>query len=146
MILEDDNNRNHLIDPTWWRDSQGRWRDSQGLRIGSPQQSGTNSSFGDWWKAQTAEDIERTTPKIEEYGTRDLTAMGMAFLESRGQLPGPNHFHAMTGIYGCMFYALGKTMRAIAALERGEMPSEDTLFDLSVYAMMARSYQNRGEL
>ena len=141
MILEDDNNREtHPRDrkPDRFWDSQGR----EQTRSPEPE----TFSLVDWWKAQTAEDIERTAPKIEEYGTRDLTAMGMAFLESRGQLPGPNHFHAMAGIYGCMFYALGKTMRAIAALERGEMPSEDTLFDLSVYAMMARSYQNRGEL
>lgn len=49
-------------------------------------------------------------------------------------------------VWGIMFYALGKIARAIASLERNEMPSEDTLFDLSVYAMMARAYQARGEL
>lgn len=49
-------------------------------------------------------------------------------------------------VWGIMFYALGKITRALASLERGEMPSEDTLFDLSIYSMMARAYHARGKL
>lgn len=87
-------------------------------------------------------DIERTAPKISEYGTKDLEAMGRLFAQIRGI----EWSSDVAAVWGIMFYAQGKIARAIASLERGEMPSEDTLFDLSIYAMMARSYQARGKL
>ena len=96
----------------------------------------------EWWADQVAIDIARTAPKIKEYGTKDLEAMGRLFAQIRGvEMRGDT-----AAVWGIMFYALGKIARAIASLERNEMPSEDTLFDLSVYAMMARAYQARGEL
>ena len=103
-----------------------------------------------WWEGQVAIDIARTAPKIKEYGTRDLEAMGLALMAAKGIESDSSVSHApapdVAAVYGCMLYALGKCMRAIASLERGEMPSEDTLFDLSVYSMMARAYQARGTL
>lgn len=95
-----------------------------------------------WWAEQVESDIQRTVPKISEYGTKDLEAMGRLFAQIRG-IEWPSEVAA---VWGIMFYAQGKIARAIASLERGEMPSEDTLFDLSIYAMMARSYQARGKL
>lgn len=95
-----------------------------------------------WWSRQVMSDIERTAPKIEEYGTKDLEAMGRLFAQIRGI----EWESDIAAVWGIMFYAQGKIARAIASLERGEMPSEDTLFDLSVYAMMARSYEARGKL
>lgn len=95
-----------------------------------------------WWVGKVENDIGRTVPKIEEYGTRDLTAMGHMLATIKG-IPLKDD---QAAIYGCMFYAMGKCARALAALERSEMPSEDTLFDLSIYAMMARSFKERGVL
>lgn len=95
-----------------------------------------------WWVTQINSDIARTAPKIEEYGTKDLEAMGRLFAQIRGV----EWSSDIAAVWGIMFYAQGKIARAIASLERGEMPSEDTLFDLSIYAMMARSYQARGKL
>lgn len=99
-------------------------------------------TLADWWAQQVESDISRTAPKISEYGTKDLEAMGRLFAQIRG-IEWPSDVAA---VWGIMFYAQGKIARAIASLERGEMPSEDTLFDLSVYAMMARSYRERGKL
>lgn len=95
-----------------------------------------------WWADQVESDIQRTVPKIGEYGTKDLEAMGRLFAQIRGV----EWSSDIAAVWGIMFYAQGKIARAIASLERGEMPSEDTLFDLSIYAMMARSYQARGKL
>ena len=68
--------------------------------------------------------------------------MGRLFAQIRGVEMGTDK----AAVWGIMFYALGKIARAIASLERNEMPSEDTLFDLSIYSMKARAYQQRGHL
>jgi len=49
-------------------------------------------------------------------------------------------------MYGCLFYLTGKIARAMSALERSDNPSDDTLFDATVYAMFARAYLERGGL
>lgn len=95
-----------------------------------------------WWSETVADDMARTIPKIQEYGNKDLEAIGAAFAHMQGK----TIIQKNAAIYGCMFYALGKLTRAVAALERGDTPSEDTLFDLSIYAMMARSFRERGTL
>jgi hypothetical protein len=43
-----------------------------------------------------------------------------------------------------LWYALGKVARAVAAYREGRLPSDDTLHDLSVYAMMARRIRQTG--
>ena len=93
-----------------------------------------------WWRATVEADVLRTVPKIEDYGTRDLEAMGQFLAVGRNIQLDPQQ----AAIYGCMYYAVGKIARAIAALERGQDPGEDTLFDLSIYSMMARAYNEQG--
>jgi hypothetical protein len=93
--------------------------------------------LSDWWSEVSIVDIDLTIPKVNEYGSHDLIAQGKAVR--------PELDDAEAAIYGCMFYALGKVYRALNQLNRGEMPSEDTLFDLSIYAMMARFYHADAE-
>lgn len=89
-------------------------------------------AMSNWWYDTIDGDLKATIPKLAEYGTRDLTEIGHFF---KRDLP-----EEQAAVYGIAFYAVGKLARMIAALNRGEMPSEDTLFDLSVYSMMARFY------
>ncbi len=103
-------------------------------------------TLADWWATTTIEDIQKTLPKIEEYGTLDLTAMGQFIANCRATGPAPELGPDEYAVYGTLFYAVGKIARAVASLERGEMPTHDTLFDLSVYSMMARAYVERGGL
>ncbi len=104
------------------------------------------AQLDEWWVDTAVNDIARTVPKIEEYGTRDLEAMGTAFMLIQNRTTAQSLSEPGRAVYAIMFYAMGKIARAVAALERGKMPSEDTLFDLSIYAMMARAYAERGSL
>lgn len=100
------------------------------------------NGLADWWQATVDNDVHKTVPKIQEYGTQDLAAIGQMITA----LEGRRLTDTRAAMLGCLFYATGKTTRAMSALIRNVDPSEDTLFDLAVYAMMARSYAERGEL
>lgn len=86
----------------------------------------------EWWAHIAEDDADLFVSKSGEYGSVDLEIMGAA-MELQGVAPkGGGQLAAI------MFYALGKVARAISALDQGRWPSEDTLKDLTIYAMMAR--------
>ena len=92
-------------------------------------------SFQDWWIEQAAVEARQTVSKMEEYGSGDLVEIGRQMWQMAGRdvglLP---RVHAME--IGCMFYLLGKIARVTSAVERGDMASDDTWFDIGVYAKM----------
>jgi hypothetical protein len=91
-----------------------------------------------WWMNTAADDFAEMEPKIGEYTASDLILMGQ-FMEHWLGLPPGSGAEAAT-----LWYALGKVARAVAAYREGRLPSEDTLHDLSVYAMMARRIRQTG--
>jgi hypothetical protein len=70
---------------------------------------------------------------MEQYGSTDLTAIGDA-LKALG-VPDV----VPSAELGVLFYALGKVHRALSEIHAGRSPSDDTWFDLRVYAGMARA-------
>ena len=73
--------------------------------------------------------------KHSEYGSYDLYTMGDALSRLPEKRIESDRAAAEMGI---MFYILGKVARALSAYKEGRLPSDDTLHDISVYAMMAR--------
>lgn len=92
----------------------------------------------DWWNKTAEADFDAMAPKIGEYTSSDLVLMGQ-FMEHWLGLPDGSGAEAAT-----LWYALGKVARAVAAYREGRLPSDDTLHDLSVYAMMARRIRETG--
>lgn len=99
-----------------------------------------------WWIGLAKEDAATTAPKAIEYGASDLDIMGKAMeglfaavRRARG-LPAldSSSLAAIGREMAVAFYALGKAARLFGAYERGELPGEDSWFDLTVYSMMAR--------
>lgn len=91
-----------------------------------------------WWEATTSADFEQMAPKIAEYTASDLTLMGR-FLEEWTAMPEGTGPEA-----ACAFYLLGKIARAVAAYKDGRLPSDDTLHDIVIYAMMMRRIREKG--
>lgn len=70
--------------------------------------------------------------KNREYGSGDLKVMGRS-MQLVALLP-----HEEDGVEAAiLFYILGKVARATNALSKQERPSDDTIMDLAIYAMMA---------
>lgn len=98
----------------------------------------TSQQIKDWW-IQTAElDLTGFLKKYDEYGHADLDVMGTA-MEALAETPEPHHGTGPE--MAIMFYLLGKIARAFGAYAQGQLPSDDTLHDLAVYAMMARMHR-----
>jgi hypothetical protein len=96
----------------------------------------------DWWRSQAEKEIERTVPKAVEYGAADLEVMGVAMLHL---VPRERRSRQLGLEMALAFYALGKVARLFGAFERGDLPSEDTWFDLGVYCRMAERVREFGE-
>lgn len=91
--------------------------------------------IGRWWAETTMGDREAFAPKFKEYGSNDLVEIGRTMLAVAGRDEDDDQVCAEAGIY---FYLVGKIARWTEALQRGDRPSDDTLHDISTYAMMAR--------
>lgn len=90
-----------------------------------------------WWIAKAQEEIERTVPKAVEYSSSDLVDIGRGVLgEGR-----TDEEYAEAGV---AFYALGKVSRIMGAIREGRRPSDDSWFDLGVYARMAERIREFG--
>jgi hypothetical protein len=88
-----------------------------------------------WWEATSTADFDATVPKLQAYSSIDLKIMG--YVMKQANMKGGQE--AAT-----MWYALGKIARAIGAYGEGELPSLDTLHDVTVYSMMARRIRAKG--
>jgi hypothetical protein len=91
-----------------------------------------------WWRKISEGDLDDARTKAGEYGSADLQLMG-AVLEALGWAPEGHGQEAAVH-----FYLLGKCARALGAYAEGRAPSEDTLHDETVYAMMARRLRQTG--
>ena len=95
---------------------------------------GEMTELYDWWADQATAESMGAIPKAREYGSRDLMEMGGTLMRIAGQEVDDG---AAVEV-GCWFYAVGKMARWTAAIERGELVSDDTLHDLSVYIKMVQ--------
>lgn len=100
-----------------------------------------------WWIGKAGEDATKTIPKAVEYGAVDFDLMGtfmVALIEDK--LGGADDAEkARIGReMAVTFYLIGKMGRMIGAYAVGVMPSDDTLYDTSVYSMMLRRIRETG--
>lgn len=94
------------------------------------------SPLQDWWMDHAMFESEQTVAKMQEYGSKDLIAVGqqVAALANRPPLSEVAAFEI-----GCLFYLIGKMERAVSAIQRGDTASDDTWFDIAVYAKMVQA-------
>lgn len=90
-------------------------------------------------------DLDRTLPKIEEYGNDtahdDLALFGdLVDMLTGGKITDP----VLRKEAGCALYIGGKVARMLAAYAAGRAPSEDTWFDAFIYSMMGRKLRETG--
>lgn len=95
------------------------------------------NELADWWNNQAREEFAQTAVKAKEYSSSDLRIMGAA-MEEGGVKEGYGEEAAIA------FYVLGKVARAVGALQEGQVPSDDTWFDISVYAKMVMRIRETG--
>lgn len=105
------------------------------------EEGGNLRHLRNWWMETAEADIEATLPKVSEYTAADLEIMGEV-LEQWGVASQVNPGGGQEA--ACMFYILGKVARSVAAYREGRLPSEDTLKDIVVYAMMIRRIRATG--
>lgn len=101
-----------------------------------------------WWRQVAEDEIGRTVPKAMEYGSADLKIIGEALLLAMPKLAEGLTLEERQKVgqeLGIAFYLLGKTSRLFGAYERGRLPSDDTWFDIGIYAKMARRVREAGE-
>lgn len=96
-----------------------------------------------WWRDTTETDLQLFLPKLREYGTNDLIAIGrdLAMLTGWDNCP-----ERVMGEMGCAFYLRGKNARAMEAYAHHRLPSDDTYRDQTAYSMMVRRYRAVGSL
>lgn len=97
--------------------------------------------LGQWWLAMAGEEIERTVPKVIEYGSTDLAEIGRQMLAAG--LHEGNH-ETPTEELGVYFYMVGKMARWTDAIRTGRRVSDDTLFDLGIYVRMVQRIRSAG--
>eukprot|EP00752_Nemacystus_decipiens_P016654 g14894.t1 len=107
------------------------------MRYVDPEPGGSDprSLLADWWEQSSRTQLDATVAKMDEYGSNDLVEIGSMMHRLSKHSPAPRT-RAERIELGCFFYLLGKMARATEAIERGEWPSDDTWFDLEVYAKM----------
>ena len=91
-------------------------------------------TLSEWWLDHASEEASKTIAKMEEYGAGDLAMIGHSISKMANRQVEDQKQAAELGI---VFYALGKIARVLSAVEDGNIPSDDTWFDLAVYAKMA---------
>lgn len=97
--------------------------------------------LADWYREETEYEISKTVPKAVEYGAGDLAEIGRAM----GRIMGRNGLSEQDATeIGVFFYLYGKMARWEQAIKDGRRASDDTLFDIRVYAGMARRNRQVG--
>lgn len=98
-------------------------------------------SLEGWWPATAHADLTACLPKLREYGSDDLVAIG-------DDLAALMEWHdasdAVKAELGCYFYLRGKTARMHTAYAAHRLPSDDTVHDETVYTMMIRRIRATG--
>lgn len=94
----------------------------------------------EWWLAAAKDEIARTVPKVREYGATDLRDTGLMLARTMRREVSDEEAIEL----GIFFYLLGKVSRWQSAIERGDRPSSDTLFDIGAYVRMAQRTRYAG--
>lgn len=94
-----------------------------------------------WWLHHAVQEAKATLPKAEEYGDTELVDLGRVL----GHLQGRELGDPVASELAIWSYVQGKLGRWTSALRRGDRVSQDTLFDLGVYARMAQKVRETGE-
>ncbi len=93
-----------------------------------------------WWLKVAREEMEPTVDKAREYGSTDLIDIGLMLARTMGR-----HVDAEEAAeLGVFFYLIGKIARWQSAIERGDRPSDDTIFDIGIYCRMAQRIRYSG--
>ena len=85
--------------------------------------------LNEFWDTQMPE----TLRKAHAYGSADLALIGASMLMV---LPEESR-HLNGERLGISFYLQGKIARVFGAIEHGSTPTEDTFYDIAIYAIMA---------
>jgi hypothetical protein len=97
--------------------------------------------LADWYREETEHEIGKTVPKAVEYGAGDLAEIGRAMARIMGRAGVSEQDATEIGVF---FYLYGKMARWEQAIKEGRRASDDTLFDIRVYAGMARRNRQVG--
>lgn len=95
------------------------------------------------WREMSEDEIRRTIPKAAEYGQQSLVDLGAVLHRHSGQDPKttPDADLMEEAIW---FYLNGKIQRWNDAAHNGRAVSEDTIFDIIIYARMALTIRQTG--
>lgn len=109
-----------------------------------PVEQTPSARLWDWAMSTLEDDLNRTLPKTAEYGNGneydDLAMFGdIVNALTQGKLDAKDRKEA-----GVMLYIGGKVARAISSYAAGQVPSDDTWFDIFIYAMMGRKLRETG--
>lgn len=113
-----------------------------GIHELSPEDVGRLEDVLEWWRNTADADAQRTVPKATEYGAYDLEVIGATLMRLMGWENEPARVGSELGVF---FYLLGKVARMASAYADHRLPSDDTLFDATVYSMMMRRIREAGE-
>lgn len=93
------------------------------------------AALTDWWIEHANQEIEAVAPKAVEYGSNSMIEVGRTMARIQGR-------HVVSDEeateMACMFYIAGKIGRWVDAVTAGKRPSDDTIYDIGVYAKMAQ--------
>lgn len=101
-----------------------------------------------WWRGTSDRDYTETVPKMEEYGAdgRDMVEIGRTLAQFSGISPqdgiDPDAFYGNLGVW---FYQVGKIARIGEDLRAGRLPKYDSLFDQTIYSLIARRFSEFGQ-
>lgn len=104
------------------------------------QQVALGSDLEAWWMKQTTEEIMHTIPKAIEYGSNSMVEVGHGIARVAGREISDEEATELA----VLFYIKGKVGRWMDAVVAGQRPSDDTLFDIGVYARMAQRNREKG--
>lgn len=100
-----------------------------------------NDRLQEWWIKTAEADASAVVPKALEYGSNSLEQVG----RKMAALKGIKVNKAQALELGCYFYALGKMERWTDAVLKGQLPSDDTVLDLKIYATMVQRIRETGD-
>lgn len=101
---------------------------------------GAPVAFKDWANQWFVDHIPVVEEKSYVYGSNSLAKKGHRFAKAVGQ----NVTFAQALELGCEQYLVEKSDRVEDAILRGQLPTEDTLVDAAVYALMALFIRQHG--
>lgn len=95
-----------------------------------------------WWHDLASSDLKLLIPKAREYSNYDLQIIGQVMADVIGWKGAKNP--TVYQELGCFWYLLGKVGRMAGAYRNGELPSDDSILDARIYAIMVARIRDCG--